>query len=73
MSGKNRSQKVYLTVESTRIGLLPAGHYSLHIDNVCIEKGSIKVTARIISSLVLTSSNIIQLKQKEVKNDGEQA
>jgi len=64
MSGRNRSQKVFLTVESTHIAFLPAGHYSLHIDHVRIEKGSVRIVARIIDTIVYKE-------ELEVKENGD--
>lgn len=50
MSGKNRSQRVYLYVESSRLKI-PTGAYSVHIDNVTIKKGSLQFTGRIIDEI----------------------
>jgi len=53
MSGKNRSHSVYLTVVGKRVAFLPAGIYSVHLDDTWIESGSVKVKLRIIKSLIL--------------------
>jgi len=57
MSGKNRSQKVILTIVKGRNRLLPAGDYSFYIDQVYIERGSVNVKGRIIDALVREEDN----------------
>lgn len=51
MGGKNRSQKVILSVISPRIKHLPAGDYSCYVDDVRIVRGSIKVVVRILDTI----------------------
>ena len=57
MSGKNRSQKVILTIVSGRHKLLPMGDYSFYIDQVYIERGSVNVKGRIIDALMREEDN----------------
>lgn len=51
MSGRNRSQTAILSILSSNIQMLPIGDYKVHIDSVRIEKGSVKLTARILETI----------------------
>ena len=50
MSGKNRSQKIFMAVVSSRLKI-PEGTYSVHLDDVKIVKGSLSFSGRIIDEL----------------------
>jgi len=57
MGGRNRSQSVYLTVQSRRIAFLPPGTYSIHINDTRIVDGSVRVNARIVKSISLVTAD----------------
>jgi hypothetical protein len=62
MAARNRKQMVFLEIVSGVVDFLPVGTYTVHIDNTTIEKGSIKLTGRILSK--------IDIKEEEVTQSG---
>jgi len=78
MSARNRSQNVYLIVEKGNISFLPVGCYKLYVDGTSIEKGSIKLTARILDTILsygkkfTTGVEKVSLDEKENLTNQEQ-
>ena len=70
MSGKDRKQKVILSVLSPRIANIPPGHYSCHIDSVQIVNGNLIAKVKLIDQVVITTM-LDEHKGEEVKKDGE--